>query len=324
MIHYNKGMNSKSYSDIALFHWEQINPKTKAGNYRKRESLVGRVEILRDKYRNVNHRKFQVYEALLADDNFGLDLLVTSEPHEFAFLNRVMKRILKKRNLLNKEFFEELSEKVFQYENWRSNGKFEQIVELMDIKICPYCNHQDVFKDEERDVMIISCDHYLDKARYPWFSLSFYNLIPVCKICNETYKGQKSFRISTHIHPYIDNYNALGKFNHDFVHGSLTHNINLESTDQRLKNSSKAFGILQRYGQQSVKAVSKQMYYHAIDYTLSKKEELVVTWGLMDLDEVEKKICYRYDIPSHEMEIRQFSLGKLKRDLALKYKLIAP
>jgi hypothetical protein len=34
-------------------------------------------------------------------------------------------------------------------------------------------------------------DHYLPKKHYPFSSINFKNLVPLCDICNESYKGQK-------------------------------------------------------------------------------------------------------------------------------------
>lgn len=33
-------------------------------------------------------------------------------------------------------------------------------------------------------------DHYLPKSRYPFVSVNFHNLVPVCTICNKDYKGR--------------------------------------------------------------------------------------------------------------------------------------
>ena len=49
-------------------------------------------------------------------------------------------------------------------------------------------------------------DHFYDKATYPVLSLSFYNLIPCCHICNATLKTTKKFSLKSHIHPYHDSF----------------------------------------------------------------------------------------------------------------------
>lgn len=44
-------------------------------------------------------------------------------------------------------------------------------------------------------------------------SLSFYNLIPSCTICNSSAKGDALFKFETHIHPYLnDKPNPTFKF----------------------------------------------------------------------------------------------------------------
>lgn len=322
MIYYKEGAGGQPFEQITLIHWDIINPKTLAGHYHQTNSLIGRIDRLRNKYKVVNLRKFRFYDDLLADNYLLLKALVVCKPKTLNWLIGYVVKKLKRLKLYNPKFLGELLNDAFQYENWRSNGKFEQLFEYLDINICPYCNHQDVFKDITTGLLVISCDHYIDKAKYPFLSLAFYNLIPVCKICNEGYKMSKPFRISTHIHPYLDDYDALGRFDHNFADGMLAHDITLNTADSRVKKSTLVLGIMERYAQQSVKSVSKNMYYYGKQYTMPMKQQLINDWGLMDLAQVEANICRMHDIPSNVNEIRNISLGKLKRDLARKYSLI--
>jgi hypothetical protein len=60
-------------------------------------------------------------------------------------------------------------------------------------------------------------DHWFPKSKYPLLALSFYNLIPSCSVCNSSAKGDATFLLDTHLHPYIDS-DSLKKFS--FTYGT--------------------------------------------------------------------------------------------------------
>lgn len=82
------------------------------------------------------------------------------------------------------------------------------------ISACPYCNAQFTFTIRNKRIKTRpEFDHFLNKGRYPYLALSFYNLIPSCSLCNSGgLKGQKPFSIATHLHPFIDNIEGLYEF----------------------------------------------------------------------------------------------------------------
>ncbi|KPH13389.1 hypothetical protein [Chryseobacterium sp. ERMR1:04] len=82
------------------------------------------------------------------------------------------------------------------------------------ISACPYCNAQFTFTIRNKRIKTRpEFDHFLNKGRYPYLALSFYNLIPSCSLCNSGgLKGQKPFSITTHLHPFIDNIEGLYEF----------------------------------------------------------------------------------------------------------------
>lgn len=58
------------------------------------------------------------------------------------------------------------------------------LVNLLNIKTCPYCNRQFIYTFKGRANERPELDHFYPKNKYPLFCLSFYNLIPVCHSCN--------------------------------------------------------------------------------------------------------------------------------------------
>lgn len=56
--------------------------------------------------------------------------------------------------------------------------------------ICPFCgiNKMETVRDEKRAAF----DHLFEKSRFPFISLHYLNLVPMCDECNEDYKKSKS------------------------------------------------------------------------------------------------------------------------------------
>lgn len=90
--------------------------------------------------------------------------------------------------------------------------KKDEFVKLLGIRLCPYCGRAFIYSVQRvGDSVMVKpqIDHFLPKSRYPFFALSFMNLIPSCQTCNmigckgdndpiENY-STKSFRIQ---YPY--------------------------------------------------------------------------------------------------------------------------
>lgn len=92
-------------------------------------------------------------------------------------------------------------------EKYRTDwGPYQLIMEL-GLNVCPYCNRQYIStyysqKGRTRGDL----DHFFPKTLYPFLSLSFYNLIPSCKVCNSSLKGSKEFEYGKYIHPYEEGF----------------------------------------------------------------------------------------------------------------------
>lgn len=82
------------------------------------------------------------------------------------------------------------------YEKLRSDetsALFPKFFRELGIKVCVYCNSQLTVSVEDVNRKVVArfqVDHFVDKASYPCFSISFFNLYPVCASCNNK-KGNK-------------------------------------------------------------------------------------------------------------------------------------
>ena len=100
---------------------------------------------------------------------------------------------------------------VFDYKGHLSENKERAflLTSMKGVNVCTYCNRQYIFtinKPKKKGLEHIvrpELDHWFCKELYPLLSLSFYNLIPSCHTCNSSVKGSDVFKLSDHIHPYL-------------------------------------------------------------------------------------------------------------------------
>ena len=83
-----------------------------------------------------------------------------------------------------------------------------KLIEELGIDVCPYCGQQyfTIVPNKEKSKFKIAeatLDHFLCKKKYPYLALNIYNLIPVCKTCNSTYKNQHKEEF---LHAYFESF----------------------------------------------------------------------------------------------------------------------
>lgn len=114
----------------------------------------------------------------------------------------------KSNNLTAKpEYFKNIILQIFNYDHYRKNILIELGAKL-NIKSCPYCNQHftlNIIYSKEpgsgkwNHLAKYQFDHFYDKSTYPFLSMSLYNLIPCCGVCNHS-KGTEEFDLI--LHPY--------------------------------------------------------------------------------------------------------------------------
>ncbi|MCU5578550.1 hypothetical protein, partial [Bacillus wiedmannii] len=115
---------------------------------------------------------------------------------------------------------------IFNYENFRDQygvnkegkriwGAYE-LVKQLKVGVCPYCNRQFITvsepSEDEGGRTRPQLDHFYSQSKFPFFSVSFFNLIPCCYVCNSNLKRDQEFSIDTHIHPYENSFEDLVQF----------------------------------------------------------------------------------------------------------------
>jgi 5-methylcytosine-specific restriction endonuclease McrA len=70
---------------------------------------------------------------------------------------------------------------------------FVDIIQLIGITVCPYCNRTFIHTTERKESKKTTCqiDHFFEKSKYPYLCLSLFNLIPVCSSCNHSKQSEK-------------------------------------------------------------------------------------------------------------------------------------
>lgn len=90
------------------------------------------------------------------------------------------------------------------------------ITAKLNLSVCPYCNRNwiNTIKNKLTEGKITSpqLDHFFSKTDYPFFRLSFYNLIPSCETCNSRLKKDIEFKLDNNIHPLTEGYGDNVKF----------------------------------------------------------------------------------------------------------------
>lgn len=98
-----------------------------------------------------------------------------------------------------------------------------QLLSAMNVPVCPYCNRQYItlFSNRKKGSKTrtnpvkettADLDHFYIKSKYPYLSLSLYNFIPSCQICNSRFKGTLDFYVYPHVYPYKEEFGDDVKF----------------------------------------------------------------------------------------------------------------
>lgn len=125
--------------------------------------------------------------------------------------------------LFNKEYVNDINKKPSQFKETINSILFYEkhdkwgayaYTKKLGVKCCPYCNRTYIttLGSDKKKFVRADIDHFLAKSKYPYFRLSFFNLIPSCVICNRNAKGEKKTKLDSNIYPYKEGFNENTKF----------------------------------------------------------------------------------------------------------------
>lgn len=213
------------------------------------------------------------------------------------------------------------------YDKW---GAYN-LADKLAVNTCPYCNRQSTFTlgTDESHGTRPQFDHYINRAAAPYFSLSFYNLVPSCYICNSNLKHDTFFSLDDYIHPYHDDLTedvvfTIGVKEIEFIDGKAeAYNLVFKRSDKTTKPESETDRALKTYADFKLtdlyskhKDFIDELIQKSRTYTTDYIDSLYNTYKgtLFDKkEEVYKMLLSNYFLID---ELEKRPLAKLTRDIS--------
>ncbi len=209
-----------------------------------------------------NMPKIKKAEAISIDCIFSIllnekiDEVLIGEPEKLMSLNQKINPLIQ-----SSAHFKRGVEFVFNYDAFtvKNDNGYDaySLAKSLEIDTCPYCNRNYtntvVRNKDKKKIARPQFDHYFDKGKNPLLSLSFYNLIPCCSICNSSIKGMKTMNLTDYLHPYLDNNIDDVKFTYKFS-AETTNGLEIKvitPNPSKTKNTIEAFAIEEVYNSHS-------------------------------------------------------------------------
>lgn len=208
-----------------------------------------------------------------------------------------------------------------RYTTWSA---YDFVMEL-GIKVCPYCNMNYIvpiygIKGKAR----ADLDHFYAKHIYPYLSMSIYNLVPVCKVCNSSFKRGREFN-NSNISVYEKNVEELYRFTYypsryDSFTGNGDVDIEIEycksKNARRVMNNQQALNIkeIYQYHADIVKDYIKKRQIYDEAYI----EDIYIRYSDLFSSKQEVLECL-FNLGS---DVKNQPLGKFRTDIAKELGLI--
>ncbi len=182
---------------------------------------------------------------------------------------------------------------------------------MLGIKVCPYCNRQFISTVIKEDGKVRgNIDHFFPKGKYPILSMSIYNWVPCCSVCNSSFKKDKSFDFHD-LNPYRDD---IGDH---FQYGIENHGnefrVGIVESDDKVEKYLDVFGLRELASLHD--DIGKAMYQKRICYSEKYLNDLC--HGVMNLYKTKEELkCALLDVPLNKKQADQECLGKLRFDIA--------
>ncbi|XOB61764.1 hypothetical protein ACMC56_14370 [Campylobacterota bacterium DY0563] len=282
------------------------------------DELVKKYYSKIENYINQSNTKYKLDDIncdLLTLFDKDLEQIISLKPYEQRELIKISP----------KDFTKNIMQLKDLYEVFRNKWAVE-LIEDLDIQLCPFCNREYIFRFEDRKSekarIISTLDHYYDKDTYPFLAVSFYNLIPYCHICNSKFKHSKNFYEIKHLHPYEDDFNKKATFHlklkdSTFYYDKKGFNLELKvnsNDDELTKNTISTFRLDELYKNHkdiALELIQKaQVYNKSYIYELFQKYEGTL---FKNREDVLRHITGGY---VEDKDINKRPLSKLIKDIS--------
>lgn len=258
----------------------------------------------------------------------GIYLSWLLEHHQLEYSNIIKTwKKMKEVHDYAEQLVEELNSKIslyFSYDKLTS-GFRHQFFYKTKVKVCPYCNRQYVHSlaasDKEDAVYLGDLDHLYPKNIYALFSMSLWNLVPCCKVCNQIMKKSNyekllfptegGFSNNCHFRITYKNTNAMIGNNKDF---DTQWDIATDDTEikEKIANNVRVFKLNEQYKghKTEIQDVLRKRYLYSGKYFDMIKEKMKAL-GYTEAD------CNRllYGVSLMESKFLQEPLSKMIFDI---------
>lgn len=317
-----------------------LDSKHGKGSGKKTMDLIYTLE----KFKTKSDKRSKCRKALLLKDYksnshklsdfLKLNDLITGTPDQLLILNDQLDNQIR---FTNERFYKYF----FNYKNFYDEIDFK-IGHKLDLKCCPYCNRNFITHVSDKNNRVIgpSYDHFFSKSRYKYLSLSFYNLIPSCFICNSNLKGNVDFTLENHIHPYLGGFEKDAFFDFELSTNNykgkreiifspyLVPNINISN-----KKNDRIFGSIDNKDSGNIKIFKLQNVYklhndsveeiHA-KFDKSSPHYIGSISKIISQLKTSEEEFYRFHFRNYfdSKDFHKRPLAKLDKDIYDKFKLI--
>lgn len=254
---------------------------------------------------------------------------IVKEYNDSGLINTIIHARTKKLTAFGKEINE-----VFGYKRFRDGAKAVWLSKKLNIKSCVYCNTQYslTVNHNGQNKMLFHFDHYYPKSKYPFLSLSFYNLIPCCASCNMS-KTATEYHLDDNFHPYVDSLHKVAKY--EIEKGNLTRylldlneqEINIKFNlrkefaldpilEKKLTHYKKEFKLETQYNQ--FKDVAAEIFLKALYYNSARKLELKNFFKKNKNVHLNKELIDRFIVGNYteDKHLLNRPLAKFMKDLS--------
>jgi len=350
MISYKSEIIDYPLIDYKKLIFDVLNVTNKDGSPSKKSNILGKLIKLSESGLLTEEVEFlnkYFINPLNKKDISKVKKMIISTPIQLSLLIiEIEKDIMDKRLRENGTNFWKDFKNIFinTYDRYRANDSIIEIYIKMLIhskwSTCPICNKMKIVERFPTGFKFSgTLDHYFEKSDYPYLSLSFHNLIPVCGRCNKKKEDNKKTRssvsIANHYHPYINSLDKVAEF--DFT--SFYTGIGSFQGELRLRNSVvKKVGYWENFIENTKEMYNLESFYSAEHVEVGKMWAKAMCYGddfinyclgysyltenAITYDGIKNQLLKSIDPPLTEREINYESLGKLKFDLVRALNLI--
>lgn len=188
-----------------------INKIQELSNLLRKENCKETADVLDDKSKR--------YELFLLDDKNSLSNAINIFDRAIKIDYKFNKDILKilkhgcSEEKKNGKIIVRKTHGFFDfYTTFSDTDEAYEILKILGVKVCPYCNRQYTFTVRRKDKNYIyksrpQFDHFFPKYLYPYLSISIFNLVPSCSLCNQ---GKTNTSPHKFLYPYEESFEDKG------------------------------------------------------------------------------------------------------------------